>query len=461
MKISSGGKTELFERTPVPQALFRMAMPTIMSQMITLIYNMADTWFIGRTNNPAMVAASSLVLTVYLLAMASSNIFGVGGGTLAARLLGAKREDEARRVASLSLVMAGGAALLFSLLCGAFMEPLLRLLGARGATLEYAKQYLLFVVIIGALPTVLSMTMASLLRNVGFSREASSGLMFGGLLNIALDPLFMFVLLPDGYQVMGAGIATMLANVASLGFFVVTYRRVRHVSVLDLPRRVERVERASLLSIFGVGVPAAMGPFLFDLTNMVINRLSSGYGAEALAAVGIVLKAERLAVSTCVGICLAMVPLMAYNFSAKNYARMNAFFVTARRAGLVVSLLGVALYRTFAAQIIGVFIADPETVRYGTMILQARCFATPFMFLSFHMVHTMQALGKGHVTFILAAIRQLCLNIPILFVMDALFGMEGIVWTQVIADVLNVTVSYVIYHAVSKRAFPRAEAGAE
>ncbi|MBR0108592.1 MAG: MATE family efflux transporter, partial [Pyramidobacter sp.] len=191
-------KVELFETTPVPAALAKMALPTIMSQLITLIYNMADTWFIGRTNNPYMVAASSLVLTIYLITMAAANLFGVGGGTLAARLLGARRDDEARRAASLSLVMAAGASLVFSGLCAAFMEPLLRLLGASERTMGYAKEYLFYVVIIGAFPTVVSNTMASLLRNVGYSREAGVGLMYGGLLNIALDPLFMFVLLPDG-----------------------------------------------------------------------------------------------------------------------------------------------------------------------------------------------------------------------------------------------------------------------
>ncbi len=453
MGIARGNKVELFEKTPVRIALAKMALPTIMSQLITLIYNMADTWFIGRTNNPYMVAASSLVLTIYLAVMASANLFGVGGGTLAARLLGAKREDEARRAASLSLVLASFASLVFSGLCAAFMEPLLRLLGASEKTMGYAKEYLLYVVIIGAFPTVVSNTMAALLRNVGYSREAGTGLMYGGLLNMALDPLFMFVLLPDGRQVAGAGIATMLSNVFALGYFVWVYRRVRGDSVLELPRRVERVEPSSLKALFGVGIPAAMGMFLFDLTNMVINRLSSGYGDTALAAMGIVLKAERLAISTCVGICLGMIPLVAYNFSAKNYPRMKAFFSAARTAGLVVSFTGLVLYRIFAADLVRVFIAEPETIMYGTQFLQARCFATPFMFLSFHMVHTMQAIGKGRVSFALAAIRQLGLNIPLLFVMNALFGMKGIVWTQVTADIINVMVSYVIYHAVCGKIF--------
>lgn len=152
---------EIFETMPVPSALAKMALPTIASQLVTLVYNIADTWFIGQTGNPYMVAASSLVLTVFLMTSALANLFGVGGGSLAVRLLGKKEEEEARKVASLSLVMAGAASLLFSLFCLVFMDPLLRFLGASDYTIGYAKQYLLFVVVIGCFPTVLSNTMSA------------------------------------------------------------------------------------------------------------------------------------------------------------------------------------------------------------------------------------------------------------------------------------------------------------
>ena len=446
--MSAQSRTELFETALVPKALAVMALPTIMSQLVTLIYNIADTWFIGRTQNPYMVAASSLVLTVFLLATAISNIFGVGGGSLAVRLLGQKEPAEAERVASYSLTFAAAAALTYSLLCLAFMNPLLRLLGASDNTIGYARQYLLFVSVIGGLPTVLSVTMGSMLRNVGFSREAGFGLSMGGLLNIALDPLFMFIILPDGYQVMGAGLATMLSNVVTMAYFIVVYRRVSAASVLKLPQRVERIRPESARSLYSVGVPAALSLLLFDLTNIVINRLSSSHGDIELAAMGIVQKVERLPLNTGIGICLGMVPLVAYNYAAKDFKRMKAFFSAARTAGLVFSLICVVLYRVFAADIIHAFIADADTVRFGTQFLQARCFATPLMFLSFHMVHFMQAVGRGKISFWLAAIRQLALNIPLLFLLNHLFGMSGIVWTQATADFLNVIVSYIIYYRV-------------
>ena len=448
MHSNTTDKIWIFEKMPVPAALAKMAVPTIVSQLITLIYNIADTWFIGQTNNPYMVAASSLVLTIFLMTTALANLFGVGGGTLTVRLLGSQQEDEAAKVASLSLVMAAGVTLLFSLTCLLFMEPLLRLLGASDNTMTYAKQYLLFVVVIGGLPTVLSNTMSAMLRNVGFSREAAFGLTMGGLLNVALDPLFMFVLMPDGYQVMGAAIATLLSNCAAFGYFIITYRRVQGSSVLALPKSIRRIQKTSMESLLSVGIPAAMGVLLYDVASMVTNRLAASYGDFQLAAVGIVMKVERLPLNIGIGICLGMVPLAAYNYAAQNYRRMRDFFSAACLAGLCVAAVSVVLYYFGAPWLIRAFIQEPNTAGYGIQFLQARCFATPFMFLSFHMVHFMQAVDRGKVSFWLAVIRQIFLNIPILLLMNGLFAMTGIIWTPLVADIFNVIVSYIIYYRI-------------
>jgi len=441
---------ELFESKPIAYALATMAVPTVISQLITLFYNITDTWFIGRTNNPYMVAASSLGLTVFMIATALANLFGVGGGNLVVRLLGKGDEEEAKKVASLSLIMAAGAGLGFSVLCLLFMDPILHLLGTSENTVGYARQYILFVVVIGGMPTVLSTTMSFMVRNIGYSKEAGFGLGMGGLLNVLLDPLFMFLILPDGYEVVGAAVATMLSNVITLIYFILVYGKLRKSTVLSMPRTVEKIRKDSLQSLFSVGVPAAMHLLLFDVTNMVINRLAAGHGDVQLAAIGIVLKVERLPLNTGIGICLGMMPLVAYNYASKNHRRMKEFFAAARIAGLVTAVLCVILYRFCAPYIIRAFITDADTVRYGTEFLQARCFATPVMFLSFHMIHFMQAIDRGKLSFYLAIIRQLCLNIPIVILLNFLFGMSGIVWTQLIADGLNVVVSYIAYVKIMK-----------
>ena len=441
---------EIFETVAVPTALAKMALPTVASQLITLIYSLSDTWFIARTDNPYMVAACSLAATLFLLTIAVTNLFGVGGGTLAVRLMGAKQEDEARKVAAYSLIMAGGCALVFSLTILCFMNPLLNLLGASENTITYARHYLFFTAVLGAVPTVLSGTMSSMVRNTGHSKEAGFGLSMGGILNIILDPIFMFVILPDGYQVMGAAMATMLSNVISCTYFVFIYRKLKGRSILAIPRRLERIERSSRKSLFSVGIPAATTMVLFDLTNMVIYRLASGHGDLALAGIGLVLKVERLPLNIGIGICLGMVPLVAYNYASGDLKRMDSFFKGARTAALIVAVISVVLYRLAAPEVIGLFMSEPETAALATQFLRARCIATPVMVLNFHMTHYMQAVNRGKYSFILAATRQLALNIPILLVMDHFFGMSGIIWTQAIADACNAVVSYVIYHRVRR-----------
>ena len=199
-----------------------------------------------------------------------------------------------------------------------------------------------------------------------------------------------------------------------------------------------------------VGVPAALSLLLYDLTNIIINKLSSGHGDIELAAMGIILKVERLPLNICVGICLAMMPLVAYNFASGDRQRMLAFFRVSRRAGLAVAAVCIALYWPLAQQIMHAFIHDEQTVALGTVYLRARCFAPIMMFLCFHMVHYMQALGKGGVSLALAAIRQLGMNIPLLLLLDHFFGMTGIIWTQVTADALTAVISYLIYAHVKR-----------
>ena len=449
----------IFEEMPVWRALLKMAVPTVISNLITLIYNIADTFYIARTENAYMVAASSLVLTVFLFTTAIANLFGVGGGTLAVRLFGKRDEQEARKVASLSLVIATGAALLFSIVCGVFMDPILTALGASENTIVYARQYLMFILVIGGIPTVLSATMSSIIRNLGYSKQAAFGLGLGGVLNVALDPLFMFVILPQGYEVIGAAVATMLSNVCAMVYFIIVYHKLSRESLLELPRRVERVRSSSLKELFAVGLPAAAGVVLFDVANMFLNRLTSDHGDFALAAIGIVLKVERLPLNIGIGIALGMMPLVAYNFAAKNYGRMRAFSRTAMLWGLVVAAVSALLYRFGAEFIIHVFINQEPTASYAAAFLKARCIATPFMFASFHLAHFMQAIGRGNTSLLMAVIRQLVLNVPFLFLLNHLFGMDGIVWTQFCADAFNVLASYLIYRFVMKKIVARQSEG--
>ena len=444
-------KRYLFEEISVPRALWIMALPAVASQLINLIYNLADTWFVGRTNNPDMVASCSLVFPVFMITVVISNIFGVGGGTLITRLIGADKEEEASKVSSACIKMALISAVIYSAFCFLGMTPILRGLGADEKVLPFSKQYMFYVVVLGGVPCILNSTLSSLLRSIGLSSKASFGFSMGGVLNILFDPLFMFVILPDGQQVMGAAIATLLSNLISMCYFIITYRGACKETILKGLSKADNLSASSRSAIFKVGIPAATGIFLFDMCNMVINRLTSSYGNNELAAIGIVLKAERLPLNIGVGICMGMVPLLAYNYSSGNRERMDAVFRFGRAVGLSIGFVCVGLYYIFSPQIMKAFIEETETVYYGTQFLRARCFATPFMFLCFSMVHFTQAIGRGSASFLLAVVRQLVFNIPLLFLLNGLFGMMGIVWTQATADFCTVIVSYMVYAYIRKK----------
>lgn len=441
----SSAQEDVFRSLPVPTALRKMIVPAISSQLIVLIYNMADTFFVGQTNNPYMVAGTSLILPVFNITLCLAGLAGIGGGSLISRLLGQGQEEEARRVSAFSLYLGFAIAALFAVGIAVFMEPVLSLLGAGENTYAYARQYALCVIVTGGIPTVLSNVLANLIRSIGRSKEASAGIILGGLFNIALDPLFMFVLLPDGQEVLGAGLATCISNCTAFLFFVVVLVRMGKGAVVTFSLRSGLPRRGSILAVFGVGIPSAVTSFLFDLDYVVIDKLMVSYNDLALAAVGIVLKVERFPLNVGIGICQGMMPLVAYNYSAGNKQRMEDTIRLARRLGLTIAGISIVLYELFAVQFSHLFIKDVQTVELASQFLRIRVLATPLMFMSFFTVYLFQAFGRGQIAMFLGVTRWLVFNIPMLFILNAIFGMFGIVWSQATADILTVILSLYVY----------------
>lgn len=442
---------EVFERFPVPKALRVMIVPAVVSQLIVLIYNMADTFYVGQTNNPYMVAGTSLILPVFNITLCLAGLAGIGGGSLVSRLLGQNRADEARKVSAFSLYLGILIAAVFAVGIGVFMKPVLELLGAGEHTYTYARQYAFCVIVFGGIPTVLSNVLSNLIRSIGHSKEAGAGIIIGGVLNIVLDPIFMFVLLPDGFEVLGAGIATALSNCIACIFFFIVIFRMGGQSVITFSLRAGRPRPGSMAAVFAVGVPSAIATFLFDLDYVIIDKLMVSYHDLALAAIGIVLKVERFPLNVGIGICQGMLPLVAYNYGAGNKKRMNDTIRLARGLGLVIAVISIVLYEIFAGQFVRIFISDAETIGMAVRFLRIRVLATPLMFLSFFTVYLFQAFGKGNISLFLGVTRWLVFNIPMLFILNWLFGMYGIVWSQVTADTLTVILSFYVYHKFRPR----------
>ena len=443
MRTNAQGKKALFEEYPIHKALATMAIPTIISQLINLVYNMVDAFFIGRTGNSYMVAATSLTLTLVMMNTALSNLFGVGGGSLVARLMGASQEDECRKVSALSVYSAVAVALLYSLLIGSFLRPVLMFLGASDDTIAYASQYTLLVIVIGSVFSMLSMTAAHLLRNAGYSSQASTGLSLGGLLNMGLDPLFMFVLLPNGQEVVGAALATLLSNIVSCGYLLFILRKASATAPLSLRLPdARKVKKSSVKQLFSVGIPSAILTGLFDLANVCVNMLASAHSDMVLAGMGIVMKVERIPTAINLGICQGAMPVIAYNYSSGNHDRMEKTVSTARIWGLAVSGVAIILFQSFAGSVTKLFMStkggDVEnamlTIGYATLFLRIRCIASPMQFINYHTSYCMQAMGNGKATMLHAIVRELVFYIPCQFIMNGIWGETGLAFALPVGE---------------------------
>lgn len=452
-------REEIFREYPVAKALRVMVVPSIISQLIVLIYNMADTFYVGQAHNPYMTAATSLILPVFNISLCLAGLAGIGGGALISRLLGQGKEGEARSVSMFCLYLAMGIAAAFSVGMGVFLDPVLNLLGAGDNTYVYARQYALCVIVVGGIPTVLSNVLANLVRSVGRSKEAGMGIVLGGVLNIALDPLFMFVIMPKGQEVLGAGIATALSNCIACLFFFGVLIRMGKGSVLTFLPQAGLPSRESILAVFAVGVPSAIATFLFDLDYVILDKLMVAYEDLALAAVGVVLKVERFPLNVGIGICQGMLPLVAYNYGAGNQKRMTDTIKLARKLGLIIAVVSIVLYEVFAGQFVRIFLSDTQALSMASSFLRIRVLATPLMFLSFFTVYLFQAFGKGRISLFLGVVRWLVFNIPMLFLLNELFGMYGIVWSQVTADTLTVLLSFYVLHRFGPKREKTAERG--
>ena len=441
----------LFEEMPVAKALASLAVPTIISQLITMIYNLADTFFIGTTDDPYKVAASSVAFVLVFAMNCLSNLFGVGGGSLISRLLGQHREKEASSVASFSFYGSFLISAIYSVLLLIFMDPFLRLLGATDNTIAYASDYAMWVVVLGAIPSTLGLTMSHLLRSEGYANHSSFGLAMGGVLNIILDPIFMFVILEPGQEVKGAAIATFISNLLVLVYFLIIYVVIRKKTVISLSPFKMIPKSEHIGSVFAVGFPSALGSMLACLSSIMVNKLASGHGDIEVAAIGIAKKIDMLPMNVGMGLCQGMMPLVAYNYSSGNYKRMKQFSDAARIAGIGFALVCIVVFEIFAPELIEFFIGDAATVALGTKILRIMCLAVPLMIVNFQMAFTFQAMGMGKESLILSSLRQGLVNIPLLFLMNHLFAIDGIAWTQLLSDIITTVISFVIYFRAYKK----------
>lgn len=428
-------KTELFERMPIPKAVMNLAVPTVISSLVMVIYNLADTYFVGMINDPVQNAAVTLAAPVLLAFNAVNNLFGVGSSSMMSRALGQKDYDKVYKSSAFGFYCALICGLLFSLFYTVFHTPLLSMLGANAETAGATGEYLKWTVTCGAAPAILNVVMAYLVRAEGASLHASIGTMSGCLLNIVLDPIFI---MPWGLNMgaAGAGLATFLSNCAAcIYFFVLLFVKRGRTYVCINPKQFG-FGRAIVVGVCAVGIPASIQNLL-NVTGMtVLNNFTSAFGSDAVAAMGIAQKINMVPLQVALGIAQGIMPLVSYNYASGNRRRMKdtiLFTVKLSLSFLVVITLG---YYLCAGTLISLFMKNEAIIAYGSRFLRGLCLTLPFLCMDFIAVSVFQACGMGKKSLIFAILRKIVLEIPALVVLNHFFPLYGLAYAQPLAEVI-------------------------
>ncbi|MBQ7777345.1 MAG: MATE family efflux transporter [Oscillibacter sp.] len=440
-------KIELFERTPVGKAIAALAVPTVISQLITTIYNLADTFFVGQLNDPDQVAAIALALPVQMSMTALANLFGIGGGTLFSRALGARDAETARKTTAFSVYGALTVMTLYAVLVALFREAFLTLLGSTPELHAHTGAYVFWVLILGGVPSVFNMVAAHIIRAEGASREASIGLSMGGILNMVLDPVFIFAF---GMELRGAAIATFLSNCASTVYFVRRLWKIRRTTVISLSPRHFTLERQVAVPVLQVGLPSALQMLLSMVSNMVLNNVLSGFHKTAVAAIGICKKIDSIPIYVLMGITQGVVPLLAYSHGAGNRERQQKTlrYTICLAVGFAAGCL--ALLQIAPAAVAAGFIKDAQTVEYAAMFIRIHSSALPFSAIAFLMVGYFQAVGESRCATVLSSVRKGVFDVPLMFLMNVLVPLYGPVMCQPIMDLVTTICAAVMYRQVKR-----------
>lgn len=443
------GKIQLFEKTPIAKAVMTLSVPTVISSLVMVIYNLADTYFVGMLNDSVQSAAVTLAAPVLLAFNAVNNLFGVGSSSMMSRGLGRKDFSAVRESSVFGFYCALASGILFSAMYTKFKVPLLKILGADSITTAATAEYLKWTVTCGAAPAILNVVLAYMIRSEGASLHASLGTMSGCILNIILDPVFI---LPWGLDMgaAGAGLATFISNcIACLYFFVMLFIKRGRTYVCVDPRAL-RLSGRIVFGIFAVGIPASVQNLL-NVTGMtVLNNFTSDFGESAIAAMGIVQKINLLPVQIAFGFSQGIMPLVSYNYASGNSDRMKQSVMFTAKIMLVFLTAVTVFYYIFSGTLTEQFMKDPEVVAYGTRFLRGFCLGIPFLCIDFLAVGIFQSCGFGSKALVFAILRKIVLEIPALFLLNYLFPLYGLAYAQLSAEVILAAAAVIVVMRIFK-----------
>ena len=438
----------IFETMPVPKAVAKLAIPTVLSQLVILIYNLADTFFVGHTDDPYQIAALTVSFPIFMCLTMVANLFGIGANSFISRSLGEKKYEQARKGSTFAFYASFMAVGLLIVILLVFMTPILRAVGAvTKETFEYTKSYLFWTFILGGIPTVGSMMMGHLIRSEGNTRQASIGIALGGILNIMLDWLFVSVM---GKGITGAGVATFIGNTVSFIYLLFVALRTND-SVITLNPANFRFDKRIVGSVILVGIPAAAIIVLGNTANIFLTNSMSSYDDVAIAAQGLVQKIGSVGIQITVGLTQGLMPLLGYCYGAGNMKRFKAIGSLSFAVLGIYSATCIALAEIFADPLIRIFTSEKQTLDKGIDFIRVWFLCVPGMCFTNLFCSIFQSMGKWLHSLMLSVIRQLGLLIPLLFILKSIGGEIGLMSAQPVADTVTLLCGFVMYLFMMKK----------
>lgn len=437
--------TKVFRDAPVSHAVLKNAVPAMLAMLMVLIYNLADTFFIGQTHDALQVAAVSLATPVFLIFMAVGTVFGIGGTSVISRALGEGRETYAKKVCSFCMWSCVIVGVILSAVFLIFMDQILALCGASHDTWEPAKTYLTIVSFCGPF-VLISNCYSNVIRAEGQSGKAMMGQLLGNLLNVVLDPI---MILGFGWNIAGAALATVIGNVIGAGYYIFYFLGGK--SSLSINVKDFTLQDKVCSGVLSIGIPASLGSLLMSVSQIVVNSLMAGYGDMALAGIGVAMKVTMMTGMICIGFGQGVQPLLGYCVGAGLWGRFKKVMKFSVVFSFALSAAMTGICYLFTDQIVSAFLNDSDAYGYATEFARI-LLTTSFLFGVFYVLsNALQAMGAATQALVINLSRQGLIYIPALFIMRAAVGVTGLVWAQPVADLLSTALVVILYFATVRK----------
>lgn len=456
--MSTKDNTLVFSEYKIPKAVATLALPSMLGMLINVVYNLADTFFVGQTNDPNQVAAVSVSMPLFMLFIAVGNLFGVGGCAFISRSLGEGKNEKIKTISSFCIYTSIAVGIVIGIIYYFLRTPILYLVGASDNTVGYAADYLSWIAI-GAPFTVVSIMAGNLIRGEGAAKQSMIGSIIGQITNIILDPIFIlskgdrlfFFDLPFGFGmgVSGAAIATVIGNIVTVLYFLFYF--LKGNSILSITPKRYSVKNGIAKGVISVGLPASLNNVLMSLSNIVVNMFLAKYGDNAVAGMGVAMKANMLVVMLQLGLAQGIQPLVGYCYGAKNFLRMKKSILFGMMCNIVIGASVTAFYIAFREQVIAMFINNSEVIAHGVKMLTALMVPGTVLGILFIINFSFQGMGKGIQSLILAVSRQGLVFLPTMILMDRFVGLDGIIWAQPAADFFCIALAIIMFTVTTKK----------